>query len=111
MASKLDIDMLTDSMVRKKLGLSNIGERQIDILPTEMLERHYGKYSESAKAFRTRDIPRPFFRDIAKFLLEAGYILPTYDGTNVDWGIITGSTFREGLHAVQRGQNLRTIIQ
>ena len=72
MANKLNINTLTDSVVCKNLGLSNTGEREFDILPTELLERYYGKYSQSAKAFRTRDIPDTFFRDIAEFLLEVG---------------------------------------
>ena len=72
MVSKLNIETLTDSMVSKKLGLDNTGERQFEILPTEFLERYYGKYSLSAKAFRTQDIPDPFFRDVVNFLLEVG---------------------------------------
>ena len=98
MASKLNIDTLRDFMVRKKLGLSTTGEQQFDILPTELLERYYGKYSQSVKAFRTRDTPDSF-RDIVKFLLEEGcmhinaygmpkhkarVVLATYEGTNVD---------------------------
>ena len=44
MASKLNIDTLTNSMVQKKLGLSSTWERQFDIFPTELLEWHYDKY-------------------------------------------------------------------
>ena len=81
MASKLDIDTLTNSMVRKKLGLSITRD------------------GTTAKAFKTRDIPDPFFRDITKFMLKvgcvhlnaygmlkqnAGVILSTYEGTDVD---------------------------
>ena len=40
MASKLNVETLTDSMVSKKLGLDNTGERQFEILPTELLERY-----------------------------------------------------------------------
>ena len=74
MASKLNIDTLMNSMVRKNLGLSSIGEHQFDIFPIEILEWHYDKYSQSAKAFRTRDIPDPFFQGIAKFMLEVGCV-------------------------------------
>ena len=74
MASKLDIDMITNVMVRKKLGLSNTGERRFDIFPTEVLERYFGEYSLSAKAYRMRDAPNPFFRENAKFLLEIGCV-------------------------------------
>ena len=126
MASKLNIETLTDSMVRKKLSLDSTGERQFEILPTELLERYYGKYSLSAKAFRTRDIPDPFFWDVAKFILEvgcahinaygmpkhkAGVVLATYEGTKVDWGTITRAALREGFHAFQDGKKLRPIIQ
>ena len=98
-ASKLNIETVTDSMIRKKLSLDSTGERQLEMFPSEILERYYGKYSLSAKAFRTRDIPDPFFRDVAKFLLEvgcvhvnaygmpkhkAGVVLATYEGTKVD---------------------------
>ena len=34
MASKLNIETLTNSMVRKKLSLDITGERQFEILPT-----------------------------------------------------------------------------
>ena len=74
MASKLNIDTLMNSMVRKNLGLSSIGEHQFAIFPIEILEWHYDKYSQSAKAFRTRDIPDPFFQGIAKFMLEVGCV-------------------------------------
>ena len=99
-ASKLNIETVTDSIIRKKLSLDSTCERQLEMFPSEILERYYGKYSLSAKAFRTRDIPDPFFRDVAKFLLEvgcvqvnaygmpkhkAGVMLATYEGTKVDW--------------------------
>ena len=111
MASKLNIDTLTNSMVRRKLGLNNMGERHFDIFPTEVLERYYGEYSQSAKAYRTRDIPDPFFCDIAKFLLEVGcvhlnaygmpkqkmgVVISMFKGYDVYWGIITGTACGKG---------------
>ena len=87
--------------ITSKLNIESItGERQLEMVPLHILERYYGKYSLSAKAFRIRDIPGPFFRDVAKFLLEvgcvhvngygmskhkAGVVLATYEGTKVDW--------------------------
>ena len=122
MASKLNIDTRTNSMVRKKLGLSSTGERQFDILPTEILERHYGKYSQSAKALRNRDIPDPFFRDIAKFMLEVGcvhlnaYGMPKHRTINIRrhgcrLGDHHGCSLRGGLHAFHSRKKLRPIIQ
>ena len=124
-ASRINIETITDSMLRKKLNLDSTGERQLEMVPSHILERYYGKYSLSAKAFRTKDIPDPFFRDVAKFLLEvgcvhvnaygmpkhkAGVVLATYEGTKVDWGTVAGAALREGLHAFQDGKKLRPII-
>ena len=86
----------------------------------------FGEYFVSAKAYRTTDILNPFFWKVAKFLLEvgcvhvnaygmpkqkAGVIIETFEGKEVDWGVITGPTLREGLHAYQSGKKLRPIIQ
>ena len=51
-ASKLNIETITNSMIHKKLSLDSTGERQLEMVPSEILERYYGKYSLSAKAFR-----------------------------------------------------------
>ena len=45
MASKLNIDTITNDMVCKKPGLSNTGERNFDIFPSEVLEYYFGEYS------------------------------------------------------------------
>ena len=74
MAGKLNIDTLTNAMGRKKLGFSNTREHHFDIFPIEVLERYYGEYSQSAKAYRMWDIPDPFFRDITKVLLKVGCV-------------------------------------
>ena len=61
-------------MIHIKLGLNNTGECHFNLFPIEVLERYFGEYSLSVKAYRTRDIPDPFFREIAKFLLEVGCV-------------------------------------
>ena len=125
-AKKLNVDMMTNSTIQKKLGLSTNGEKHFDISLVETLEKYFGEYSVSAKAYRTKDIPNPFFREVAKFLLEVGclhinaYEIPkqkvgvineTFEVRVVDWGVITGPTLREGLYAYQAGKKLRPIIQ
>ena len=50
-ASKLNIETITDSMIRKKLSLDSTGERQLEMVPSHILERYYDKYSLSTKAF------------------------------------------------------------
>ena len=60
--SRLNNETITDSMLRKKLNLDNTSEWQLEMVPSHILERYYGKYSLSAKAFQTRDIPDPSSR-------------------------------------------------
>ena len=126
LASKLNIDTITNAMVPKKLGLSNTRECHFDTFPIEVSERYFGEHAQSAKAYRTRDIPDPFFRDIAKFLLEVGcvhlntygmpkkkvgVVISTFKGQDVDYGVITGAALQEGLHAFQSGKKLRSLLQ
>ena len=42
---------------------------------------------------------------------KARVVISTYEGKDVDWGVITGMALREGLHAFQSGKKLRPIIQ
>ena len=124
-ARKLNIDIITNANMRKKLGLSGSDERHFEIPLTGILERYFGEYSTSAKAYKTWEVPNPFFREVAKFLLEvgcvhtnaygmpkqkAGIVIATFQGQAIDWGVITGPTLREGLHAFQTGKKLRPII-
>ena len=60
-AKKLNVDTVTNATIWKKLGLSAIGEKHFDISPAQTLEKYFGEYSTSAKAYRTKDIPNPFF--------------------------------------------------
>ena len=115
-AQKLNVDTITNTMVRQKLGLSGLGEKQFDIAPAETLRKYFVEYSLTAKAYRTKEIPNAFFREVAKFLLEvgcvhvnangmpkpkAGIVIENFEGKAVDWGVITGSALREGLHSYQ----------
>ena len=125
-AKKLNVDITTNATFQKKLDLSTNGEKHFGIPPTKTLVKYFREYSVSTKAYKRKEIPDPFFREIAKFLLEVGcvhmnaygmpkqnvgIIIDTFEGSAVDWGVITGPTLREGLHAYQAGKKLRPIIQ
>ena len=58
----------------KKLGLSGDGERPFTIPPARELEHYFGEYSILAKAYRMRDALDPLFHEVAKFLLEVGWV-------------------------------------
>ena len=99
-AKKLNVDKVTNTMVRQKLGLPGLGEKHVEIAPAKTL----------AKIFRRIfNILNPFFREVANFLLEEGCIhtntyrmpkqkadivIDTFEGCTVDWGVIMGSALR-----------------
>ena len=100
-ARKLNIDRVTNASIRKKLGLSVSDEKHFEIPPTDELQKYFGQYSTSVKAYRTKEILNLFFRETAKFLLEvgcvhgntygmpkqkAGIVIDTFEGCSVDWG-------------------------
>ena len=102
---KLNVDIVTNAIIPKKLDLSANGEKHFNIPPAETLGKYFGEYSVSAKAYKMKEIPNPFFREIAKFLLEVGclhvnaygmqkqkvgIIIDTFEGHVVDWGVIMG---------------------
>ena len=49
-ARKLNVDTVTNAMVRQKLGLSGLGEKHFDIAPAETLQKYFAEYSLTAKA-------------------------------------------------------------
>ena len=94
MATKINIDMITNATIRKTLGLTSTGERHFEIAPSEVLECYFGEYSLSAKAYRTWDAPDAFFREIVKFLLEVGCVHPNAYGMLKQKAGIIISTFK-----------------
>ena len=107
---KLNINTVTNASIRKKLCLSGTGEKHFEIPQTDALEKYFGKYLTSAKAYKTKEIQNPFFLEIEKFLLEvgcvhvnsywmpkqkAGVIIDTFEVRTIDWGVIMGPTLRE----------------
>ena len=121
-----NVDTLTNASIRKKLNLSANGKKHFDIPPIVTLEKYFGEYSVSAKAYKKKEIPNPFFQEIAKFLLEfswvhinahrmpkqkARIIIDTFEGRAIDWGVITGPSLREGMHAYKACKKLRPIIK
>ena len=121
MATKINVDTTTNATIQKNLGLSNMAEHHLHIFPTEDLEHYFVEYPLSPKAYRIRDAPDPFFREISKFLLEVGcvhlktygmpkqkdsVIISTFEGHDVDWGVIIGIALQEGLHAFETGKKL-----
>ena len=76
MATKINVDTITNASMKMKLGLRATSERHFEIPPLEVLECYFGQYSVSAKAYKTQDAFDPFFREIAKVLVRGGLCPP-----------------------------------
>ena len=90
-----------------------------------MLRSYFGEYSPSAKAFQTHGGEDKFFHEVAKFLLDMGFvstrfycmpkkranfIIATYEGEVFDWGLLSAEALREQLYGVQKGKPMKPIF-
>ena len=93
---EIDVDKISNQQVHRFLNLKE-GYNIMD-----HFESYFGPYSPSAKSYRTFGGWGVFFHEVAKFLLEVacvsphqycmskqwtGFIIATYDGSKVDWGV------------------------
>ena len=91
----------------------------------EGLRSYFGEYSPSAKAYKTQGGRDAYFHEVAKFLLEVGFvslryycmskkrarfIIAAYEGEAFDWGILSGEALGEQLYNVQKGKTMKRIF-
>ena len=91
----------------------------------EALWSYFGEYSPSAKAYQTYGGRDEFFHEVARFLLEIGFVSPrfycmpkkrvgfiiaTYEEDTFDWPLLSAEALREQLYGVQKGKPMKTIF-
>ena len=91
----------------------------------DVLRSYFEEYSPSAKAFQMQGGADEFFHEVARFLLEvgfvsprfycmpkkrAGFIIATYEGEIFDWGLLSANALREQLYGVQQGKPMKPIF-
>ena len=91
----------------------------------EGLRSYFGEYSPSAKAYQTYGGRDESFHEVARFLLEigfvnlrfycmpkkrAGFIIAAYEDETFNWPLLSAEALREQLHGVQNGKPMRTIF-
>ena len=85
----------------------------------DTLRSYFGEYSPSAKAFQTLGRQDEFFHEVAKFMLEVGFVTPrfynmtkkragfiiaTYEGEVFYWGWLLAEALHDQLYGVQKGK-------
>ena len=58
------------------LNLRREGFDTVQEMDKDMLRSYFREYSPSAKAFQTQGGEDEFFHEVAKFLLEVGFVSP-----------------------------------
>ena len=92
---------------------------------SEALRSYFGEYSPSAKAYQTYGGRDEFFHDVARFLLEVGFVSPrfycmpkrrvviiiaAYEEEDFNWPLLSAEPLREQPQAVQTRKPMKPIF-
>ena len=75
---QIDVYKITNKKVRSALELKREGFDVVQKMDKDVLKSYFGEYSPSAKAFQTQEGEDEFFHEVAKFLLEVGFVSPWF---------------------------------
>ena len=123
--AEIDVSTITNKKVRAVLEMPRGGFDAVNKVTEDVLRSYFGEYSPSAKAYQTQGGRDVFFHEVAKFLLEvgfvsprfycmpkkrAGFIIAAYEGEAFDWGLLSADALREQLNGVQKGKPMKPIF-
>ena len=75
---EIDVSKITNKKVRTALEMPRGSFNAVKKVTKEGLRFDFGAYSPSAKAYQTQGGRDEFFHEVAKFLLEVGFLSPRY---------------------------------
>ena len=75
---EIDVAKITDKKVRTALEMPRGGFDAVKNVTEEGLRSYFGEYSPSAKAYQTQGGRDVFFHEVAKLLLEVGFVSPRF---------------------------------
>ena len=99
-AKSIDLSEITEGAVQAITGLQAGGMQSVESPSNEILFEYFGEYSLSSKAYRTQGGQDLLFGEVARVLMEygfvhprppaipkyrAGFVIATYEGLRVDW--------------------------
>ena len=125
LVQQLDITKITTKKVRNALRMPRGGFDVVQKPSSEALRSYFGAYSPSAKAYQTYGGRDEFFHEVARFLLEvgfvsprfycmpkkrAGFIIAAYEKEDFNWPLLSAEALREQLQGVQTGKPMKPIF-
>ena len=75
---EIDVSKITNKKVRQALGMQRGGFDVVKKVSEEGLRSYFGEYSPSAKRYQTYGGRDEFFHEVARFLLEIGFVSPRF---------------------------------
>ena len=99
-AKTIDLSEITEGAVQALTGLQAGGMQSVECPSNEILFEYFGEYSLSSKAYRTQGGQNLLFGEVARVLMEygfvhprppaipkyrAGFVIAAYEGLRVDW--------------------------
>ena len=99
-AAAVDIAEVTEGAVQALTGIKEGGLQTIELPSSQILFEYFGEYSLSSKAYRTQGGENLLFGEVARALMEYGFVNPrppaiakyraaiviaTFEGLQVDW--------------------------
>ena len=112
---EIDVSRITSKKVRQALGMPRGGFDAVKKVSEEGLRSYFGEYSTSAKAYQTYGGRDEFFHEVARFLVEigfvsprfyymhkkrvAGFIIVTNEEETFEWAFLSAEALREQMHA------------
>ena len=125
LVQQLDITKVTTKKIRNALQMPRGGFDAVKKPSSEALQSYFGEYSPSAKAYQTYGGRDEFFHEVARFLLEvgfvsprfycmpkkrAGFIIAAYEKEDFNWPLLSGEALREQLQGVKTGKPMKQIF-
>ena len=99
-ATTIDLSEITEGALQALTGLNAGGLQSVECPSNQILFEYFGEYSLSSKAYRTQGEQNLSFGEVARVLLEygfvhprppaipkykAGFVIAAYEGLKVDW--------------------------
>ena len=115
----IDLEEIAEGTIHALVGLPAVGLRSIESPSTEILTEYFGEYSLSSKVYRTQGGEDILFREVARVLLEYGFVhswppaipkyrasfvIAAYEGLKVDWTTIIVDCLRSGIASLVEGK-------
>ena len=118
-AATVDLSEVTEGAVQALTGISEGGLQTIELPSSQILSEYFGEYSLSSKAYRTQGGEDQLFGEVARALMDYGFVNPrppaiakyraaiviaAYEGLQMDWLYFITEGLKEAIKHLTEGK-------